>query len=166
MPSYPTKDLGLPQSSGFMATLIGGLILTFVTPLVGLLSDRIGRIRIMVVSALFYLCVAYPAFAWLNAAPTLVSLMLVVALMAMIKAVYFAPLPALMSEIFPIQTRATGMSLSYNIGVTFFGGFAPFIAASLISMTGSKAAPSYYLMFAAVVSLCALLGARLKLKLI
>jgi len=166
MPSYAAKDLGLPQSSGFMATLIGGLILTFVTPFVGLLSDRIGRIRIMVVSAAFYLCVAYPAFAWLNATPTLLSLMLVVSLMALIKAVYFAPLPALMSEIFPVQTRATGMSLSYNIGVTFFGGFAPFIATSLISLTGSNAAPSYYLMFAAVVSLFALLGARLKLKLV
>ncbi len=60
IPSYAAKDLGLPQSSGFLATLIAGLILTFVTPLIGMLSDRIGRIRIMVVSALFYLCVAYP----------------------------------------------------------------------------------------------------------
>ncbi|MCK9801558.1 hypothetical protein BK634_15290 [Pseudomonas chlororaphis] len=165
MPSYAAKDLGLPQSSGFMATLIGGLILTFVTPFVGMLSDRIGRIRIMLFSALFYLCVAYPAFLWLNAEPTLLSLMLVVSLMALIKAVYFAPLPALMSEIFPVQTRATGMSLSYNLGVTFFGGFAPFIAASLIAVTGSKAAPAYYLMFAAILSICALLGAQLKLKL-
>jgi len=165
MPSYAAKELGMPQSSGFMATLMGGLILTFVTPFIGLLSDRIGRVRIMVVSAVLYLAVAYPAFVWLNGAPSLGSLTLIVSLMALIKAIYFAPLPALMAETFPIQTRAVGMSLSYNIGVTVFGGFAPFIATSLIGLTGDKTAPSYYLMFAAIVSLCALLGARLKLKL-
>ena len=70
-----------------------------------------------------------------------------------------------MAETFPVQTRAIGMSLSYNIGVTLFGGFAPFIAASLVTLTGDKTAPSYYLMFAALMSLCALLGARLRLKL-
>ena len=34
------------------------------------------------------------------------------------------------------------MSLAYNIAVTIFGGFGPFIIAWLISVTGSKAAPS------------------------
>ncbi len=164
MPSYAAKDLGLPQSSGFMSTLAGGLILTFVTPFVGLLSDRIGRLRIMIASALVYLCVAYPAFVWLNTVPSQLSLTLIVCLMALIKAVYFAPLPALMAETFPVATRAVGMSLSYNIGVTVFGGFAPLIASSLIGLTGDKTAPSYYLMFAAVLSLCALLGAKLKLR--
>ncbi|BAN47242.1 MFS transporter [Metapseudomonas resinovorans] len=165
MPSYAANDLGMPQASGFMATLIGGLILTFVTPFVGMLSDRVGRVRIMIAAALVYLCVAYPAFVWLNAAPTQTSLILIVCLMALIKAIYFAPLPALMAETFPVQTRAIGMSLSYNIGVTLFGGFAPFIAASLITLSGDKTAPSYYLMFAALLSLCALLGARFKLNL-
>jgi MHS family proline/betaine transporter-like MFS transporter len=47
--------------------------------------------------------------------------------------------------------------------VTIFGGFGPFIIAWLISATGSKAAPSYYLIFAAAVSLTALMAARRKL---
>jgi MHS family proline/betaine transporter-like MFS transporter len=42
------------------------------------------------------------------------------------------------------------------VGVTAFGGFTPAIVIWLISVTGSKAAPSYYLMFTAVVSLAAL----------
>jgi MHS family proline/betaine transporter-like MFS transporter len=55
------------------------------------------------------------------------------------------------------------MSLAYNIAVTIFGGFGPFIIAWLISVTGSKAAPSYYMIFAAAVSLVALIAARRKL---
>jgi MHS family proline/betaine transporter-like MFS transporter len=42
------------------------------------------------------------------------------------------------------------------VAVAIFGGFAPFIIAWLIDVTGSNLAPSYYLMFAAAVSLVAL----------
>ncbi|OJB26031.1 hypothetical protein BGV54_04605 [Burkholderia ubonensis] len=69
---------------------------------------------------------------------------------------YFAGLPALLSEVFPVQTRTTGMSLAYNVGVTIFGGFGPFIIAWLIRVAGMKTAPSFYVMFAAVLSLAAL----------
>jgi MHS family proline/betaine transporter-like MFS transporter len=61
---------------------------------------------------------------------------------------------------FPVQTRTTGMSLAYNIAVTVFGGFGPFIIAWLIRATGMKTAPSFYLMFAAVLSLAALVVLR------
>jgi MHS family proline/betaine transporter-like MFS transporter len=52
------------------------------------------------------------------------------------------------------------LSISYAFGVTIFGGFAPFINAWLIQMTGSKLAPSFYLMLAAAISLVALSAAR------
>jgi len=73
---------------------------------------------------------------------------------------YFAALPGLLSEIFPVATRTTGLSLAYNIAVTIFGGFGPFIIAWLIRATGEKVAPSFYLMFAALVSFVALVAAR------
>jgi len=87
-------------------------------------------------------------------------------MMALIKAVYFAPLAALMADVFPIQTRVTGMSLSYNLSVTIFGGFAPVIATGLIALTGSQLAPSFYLIGAAALSITALLVASRKLKLV
>jgi MHS family proline/betaine transporter-like MFS transporter len=40
--------------------------------------------------------------------------------------------------------------------VAIFGGFAPFINAWLVDATGSNVAPSFYLMFAAAISLAAL----------
>ena len=67
---------------------------------------------------------------------------------------------ALMSELFPTRLRTTGLSISYSFGVAIFGGFAPFINASLIEMTGSKLAPSFYLMFGAAVSIVALVMVR------
>jgi MHS family proline/betaine transporter-like MFS transporter len=63
-----------------------------------------------------------------------------------------------------VRTRVSGMALSYNISVPLFGGFAPFFAQSLIELTGSKLAPSYYMMATALVSLAALLVLRRRLQ--
>jgi MHS family proline/betaine transporter-like MFS transporter len=163
MPSYAATTLRVPQSAGFLATLTAGLILTIATPLVGYVAGKVGRIKIMLTAAVLYAIAIFPSFMWLNSEATQTALILVVGLMALLKAVYFAPLAGLMADVFPVRTRVTGMSLSYNIGVTVFGGFAPVIATGLISLTGSPVAPSYYLILAAALSIVALLAASRKL---
>lgn len=165
MPSYASTTLNIPQSSGFLATLTGGLILTLVTPVVGFIAGFVSRIKIMLWASIIYILSIFPAFVWLNKVPSATSLLLVVSMMALIKAVYFAPLASLMADVFPIRTRVTGMSLSYNLSVTIFGGFAPVIATGLIALTGSQLAPSFYLILAAALSISALLVAKQKLKL-
>lgn len=64
-----------------------------------------------------------------------------------------------------MQIRTTGMSLAYNLAVTIFGGFGPFIIAWLIRVTQTPVAPSFYLIFAALISLVALVAVRCKLGL-
>lgn len=117
----------------------------------------------MLFAAIVYAIVIFPSFIWLNTVATQTALILVVGLMALLKSIYFAPLAGLMADVFPVRTRVTGMSLSYNIGVTVFGGFAPVIATGLISWTGSPVAPSYYLIMAAALSIVALLAVSRKL---
>ena len=73
---------------------------------------------------------------------------------------YFAPLPALISAIFPVQVRTTGMSLGYNIDVTVFGGFAPFILTAMIAATGSLLVPGFYLVSIAALSLVSVIVSR------
>jgi MHS family proline/betaine transporter-like MFS transporter len=163
MPTYGVKQLGLAPSVAFSAIALTGVIQMVFSPLVGHLSDRHGRTTIMLVPALLLLVLIYPAFLYLIAHPTFGTLIALQIVFGFLMTGYFAALPGLLSEMFPVQTRTTGMSLAYNIAVTIFGGFGPFIIAWLISATGSKAAPSYYLIFAAVMSLAALMAARRKL---
>jgi MHS family proline/betaine transporter-like MFS transporter len=160
MPSYAARQLGLPGSGAFLAGFLTGVIQIIFIPLVGALSDRIGRIPIGAASAVAMLVVIYPMFAWLAASPMLSTLLIVQAIMGLLLAGYMGGLAALMAELFPTRMRTTGLSISYSLGVALFGGFAPFINASLISVTGSKLAPSFYLMLAAAISLVALRGAR------
>ena len=96
---------------------------------------------------------------------SLAALVAVVAWMSLLKTGYSGALPALLAEIFPTRTRVTGMALSYNIGVPLFGGFAPLTVQWLIGVTGSKLAPSYYLIATALLSLAALFVIRRGLRL-
>src|SRR5262249_37638832 len=142
MPTYGIKELGLPQSVGFTATLMGAIILTVVSPFVGHWSDKVGRTAIMMAMSVLFAMTAYPAFVGLVSYPSLISIVLIVGWMSLLKAGYSGVLPSLMAEIFPTQTRASGLSLSYNIGVPLFGGAAPLYMTALIELTGSNLVPS------------------------
>jgi MHS family proline/betaine transporter-like MFS transporter len=159
-PTYAVNQLGLPSWIGFVASFVGAVMLMTVAPLVGHWSDSIGRTPIMraVVIAVFVLM--FPAFALLISYPALLVIVPVLALIGALKASYSAALPALMAEIFPTRTRSTGMNISYNVGVTLFGGFAPFWIESLIAITHTALAPSFFLMFAASVSLVCIVLVR------
>ncbi len=160
VPTWATRTLNLPASAAFSATLIAGVILTVVTPIVGLCAERVGRLPLMWGALGMLALTILPAFWLMSLNVTPLSLMALVAWLAFLKSIYFATVPSLMADIFPVNTRATGMAIGYNISVTIFGGFAPFICTLLISMTGSHLAPSYYLMTVAVLSVMALFSAQ------
>ena len=152
MPTYAVKQLHLPAAQSFGVVVLNGGLQFLLSPLFGALSDRIGRIRIMLTTSVLMILLIYPMFALLRAHPTIGALLALQAVSGIFKAAYSGPMPALMSEIFPTRVRSTGLSLGYSLGVTLFGGFAPFIVTWLIHTTGDTLAPSYYVLTAAVVS--------------
>lgn len=156
IPTYSIETLHLPDSSGFIAALVAGIVLLAVTSVAGHYSDRFGQIRFMLPSAALILVLIYPMFAFMVTVPTLWVLGIVLFGMALLKACYFGPMGALMAAIFPTETRATGMAVGYNIGVGVFGGFTPLIAAWLTDATHHDMAPSFWVMLAAVVSITSL----------
>lgn len=156
MPTYAIRELGLPGVGGFLAGLVSGAIQVVLIPLAGAFSDRFGRLPLAAVAAFAVLISTYPLFAWLVATPALGVLLLLQAVIGIFVACYAGSIPALVCELFPTSIRTTAVSMSYSLAVAIFGGFAPFISASLIGITGSNMVPGYYLMFAAAVSLVAL----------
>ena len=163
VPTYATKNLHLPGSVAFTATLIAGVILTVVTPLMGLWAEKIGRMPLMWSALILLIITIYPAFSMVVNHTTPLTLILLVGWMALLKSIYFSTVPSLMADLFPMETRASGMAISYNIAVTVFGGFAPLICSLLITATGTSLAPSYYLMLLALLSGWALLRSQRRL---
>ena len=164
MPTYAIRELHLPQSIAFTAAVAAAALQTIAVPFVGLLVDRIGQAGIMIGSAVLFAVTAYPIFLLLGLYPSLGMLMAMVCWIGLLKSFFSGALPSLMAKIFPVSTRVSGMSLSYNISVPIFGGFAPFFAQSLIDFSGSKLAPSYYIIATALLSLVALLVLKRRYK--
>jgi MHS family proline/betaine transporter-like MFS transporter len=161
VPTYVVKTLNLPASVGFIAAFSAQVAVTLLTPIAGLVSDRIGRTTHMITMALLLLASIFPAFLLLTGRPTPGLILLGVLWLGTLKALYYGPLAALMSELFPPATRATGLGLSYNIGVTVFGGMGPAIMTWLggFALIG-ELAPGYYLTAVCILSLYALLTIR------
>lgn len=161
MPTYVVKTLDLPAIVGFEATLAGALSVTLLTPIAGMISDRIGRTTHMIAINLLLLFSIAPAFLLLTRNPTPAVIIIAVLWLATLKSLYFGPLAALMSELLPAAARATGLGLGYNIGVTVFGGMGPVIVTWLgsIAFIGDLS-PAYYLTFVGILSLSALVTIR------
>lgn len=155
MPTYAVKQLNLDAASSALGAVATGITLMLAAPLVGGLSDRYGRLRVMRCALLLVAATSYPLFLMLNTWPTPMMLLLVQAVVGVLLAACLSALPALLAEIFPTATRGTGLSLSYNFAVTLFGGFAPLIATWLIEISHNKLAPSFYVIGVGAVSLVA-----------
>jgi MHS family proline/betaine transporter-like MFS transporter len=158
IPTYGEKTLHLPASTGFTATLVGGAILAIGCPLAGQLSDKISRPLLMVIAVWLFVLTSYPSFWLMTAWPSLTACIIAVAWLQVVKAGYSGVLPSLMSEQFPVEVRAVGVSLGYSMSVSIFGGLAPLVATWLIVQTGDPLSPSYYLIFTALLSLIALIA--------
>ncbi|MFI7168041.1 MFS transporter [Rhodococcoides fascians] len=159
LPTFGIKQLGLNNSLSFVALMITGVILTVVTPFVGQLSDKVGRIKIMLTSAIAIGVSVVPLFMWLIAVPSFLTLALVMTILGLLKALYFGALPSVMSDAFPVHSRATGLSFGYNVTTAIFGGFTPTIAAALVAATGQAVSPGYCILAVSLVSIAALIGA-------
>ena len=159
IPTYGVKTLHLPASTGFTATLIGGAILAIGCPLAGYWSDKLPRrTLLMVITCWLFVLTSYPAFYLMAAWPSLAACIIAVGWLQFVKAGYSGVLPSVLSEQFPVEVRAIGVSLGFSTAVSVFGGLAPLVATWLIAATGDSLSPSYYLIFTALLSLFALVA--------
>jgi MHS family proline/betaine transporter-like MFS transporter len=157
MPSFATRELGLPPGTAYYSTALSAVVLAVFTPLMGILSDRIGRKPVMLASALGYVVLGYPLFLLPVTLHSAAGLVIAQSVSGLLLAMYAGPLCAILSELFPTQVRYTALSIGYSLAVTIFGGFAPFIATFLIRTTGSPVSPSMYVVFGALISAISLL---------
>lgn len=144
MPTYAIRTLHLGVRASFVAPLIGGACMMIGAPIGGLLSDRFGYRPLMIGPLGFLLLSILPAFSWLAADPSVGRMALVEFVLSSALGLYAGQTGTTVASLFPVGVRATGMTISYNVGVGLFGGFAPLIVTWLVATTGSPLAPAYY----------------------
>jgi MHS family proline/betaine transporter-like MFS transporter len=122
-----------------------------VLPASGLLSDRVGRRPVLLVTAGALMLLAYPLMALMARGQPGGILAGHVGL-ALLVAANGGLMPATMAELAPWRVRCTVLSIAYNIGMAVLGGTTPLVAAWLVSRTGLKLAPAMYLAGAAALT--------------
>ena len=160
MPTFIKTYAKVSSAAALWSNTIGLLVLVVAIPIMGRLSDRIGRKPLLLACCICFIVRPYPVFALYLSAPPLGIIIVVQVVFGLIIAMFSGAGPAAISEIFPTRIRSTWMTTGYALSVAIFGGFAPYIATWLIATTGSPISPVYYVIAAAVVSTIVI--ARLK----
>ncbi|HWR17691.1 MAG TPA: MFS transporter [Terriglobales bacterium] len=163
-PTFGSSVLKFSNRDSLFITFCVGLSNLFWLPIMGAISDRIGRYPLLIASTALMIVTAYPAMLWLVADPSVARLLGVELWFSFIYGTYNAAMIVFMTEIIPIEVRTMGFSLAYSMATAVFGGFTPAISTYLIEITGNRAVPGLWLSVAAVMALVATFFARSRQK--
>jgi MHS family citrate/tricarballylate:H+ symporter-like MFS transporter len=147
----------LSAADSLLVTFCIGLSNFFWLPVMGALSDRIGRWPLLVVFTVLPILTAHPVLAWLVGQPTFGHMLVAELWLSFIYASYNGATVVALTEIMPLDVRTVGFSLAYSLATALFGGFTPVVSTWLIETTHDKAAPGWWMAFAAVCGLVAAL---------
>lgn len=150
-------EVDTAQILGWLA--IAHIVHMLVIPLVGGLTDRVGRKPVYFAGAVLAAAWGFIAFPMFDTRSPIVVI-LAICLGLVIHALMYAPQPAIMSEMFPTRMRYSGVSLGYQVTSIVAGSLAPIIATALLSNYGSWIPVAVYLAIAAAITLVAVISMR------
>ncbi|MDF2050442.1 MFS transporter [Arthrobacter sp. Cr_A7] len=152
--SYGTAPkIGYSRDQILTIIIISGLIWTASMPVMGLLADRFGRLKIMITGICVQFLAVLAFFPLFNTGViALAILACTIGLVA--NAASYASLPSMFSDLFPTNLRYSGISLGFQFGAIVGGGLMPIIATAVFAATGNSLFIGIYL--AALTALTAL----------
>ncbi|HLT66921.1 MAG TPA: MFS transporter [Microbacterium sp.] len=123
---------GVPAYVGFIGTMIVGVLQIFVAPAYGALSDRIGRRIVYIAGCLGFAILIWPTFMlydtgnqWMIWLGMIIGFVIPGVAMQGI-------LSTMLTEMFDVEQRTTGVNIGYQLSNTLGGGLAPLIATALV----------------------------------
>jgi metabolite-proton symporter len=150
--------LGIPANTFTGMLLIGAIVFGLCTSVGGILADRYGRRRwlIIVTLAIMAFGLAMPGFLGGATVGTL-RLFIIVGLALM--GFTFGPMAALLPELFPTEVRYSGASLAYNLA-SIVGASVPTLVALELNKAYGLQGVGLYLAANGLLTLAALLRSR------
>lgn len=140
VPAFLTETGGVGEAMALWLSTGAALVVVLVTPLVGLLTDRIGRRPVLL--GLCGAAALLPAALFgMMASGGLALAVLGTMILAMLGGGVSAVGAVATAEQFPGEGRLTGLALGVTSATAIFGGLAPYVAHRLIAWTGSPLMP-------------------------
>jgi len=154
-PTFGQNALHLTPLDSFTVTMCVGITNLFWLPVMGSVSDRLGRRPLLIAFSILSLTTAYPALLWLVSSPSFARLLVVELWLSFLFGGYNGAAMPFLAEIMPAEIRTAGFSIAFSLATAVFGGFTPAICTWLIHETGNRAIPGMWESLAAVISLTA-----------
>lgn len=157
--TYMTTYLKIPLDTALTINSMSMVMILIVIPLIGMLSDKVGRKPTLIIGALGFVIFSYPLFLLLQQG-TFAAMLLAQSCFAILVSFAYAAIPATLVELVATNIRYSAMSLPYNVANAVFGGTAPLVATLLIGLTGNHSAPSFYLIISGMIMFIFILSIR------
>ncbi|OZG49410.1 MFS transporter [Pseudoscardovia radai] len=156
LPNYLTETVNMDATQANTITTICLVLYVGLVFLMGHVSDRVGRKKMLIAACVAFIALTVPAFMILNTGLFLPVLLVELAMCATLTA-NDGTLSSYLTETFPTDVRFTGFAFSFNMANAIFGGTASFIATWLIYVSGSALAPAWYMVAIAAIALVAMI---------
>ncbi|WP_051133516.1 MFS transporter [Nocardia paucivorans] len=157
--TYLKVQLDMDTSAILRWLLVAHAVHFVAIPLVGSLSDRIGRRPVYLVGTLATAGWGFYAFPMMDTGSSAVILA-AITIGLICHALMYAPQPAIMAEMFPTRMRYSGVSVGYQVTSIVAGSLAPIIAVKLLDVFASAVPIAWYLAAASAVTALAIRFAR------
>ena len=128
MQKYLVLTVGMTKGAATMLMTGALVIFMAVQPVMGLLSDRIGRRNNLIIFGALAMLFTVPLLMALAASHDIVVAFLLVLAGLVINSFYTSISGIFKAELFPIHVRALGVGLAYGVGNALFGGTAENVA--------------------------------------
>ena len=152
--SYGVTKLGIARPDFLGMLCIAVLFMAAATPLAAWAGDRYGRRPVLLIAGSAALLSGFLMEPMLGSGdPVLITAFLSIELFLM--GATFAPMGALLPELFPTQVRYTGAGTAYNLGGILGASLAPYIAQQLVTHGGLSWVGGYISVAAAISLLAA-----------
>ena len=159
MPTYVTDTMPKLQGSTTDTTTTSQVvqiavmvIALLLIPLIGLLSDRIGRKPIAWFGSIGLVVLAFPMIMLIRTeqpAQIFAGLMI----MGLLLICFSATMPSTLPSLFPTEVRGGGLSIAFNVSVSLFAGTTSLVVGTLVAATGDLNWPAYYLIIAGAIGM-------------
>jgi MFS family permease len=110
--------IGFPKDVYLWIPVLGNIVAVLVIPLVGGLSDRIGRRPPVIIGALASGLLSFGYLYAISIANVPLAILLSLLMWGVVYQGYNAVFPSFFPELFPTRTRVTAMAISQNTGTT------------------------------------------------
>lgn len=150
------KHIGIGTGEIISAVMLAMLIEFFSILFWGALSDKIGLKPVYYIGVIGLLVMAFPFF-WLLSTGNYGAVMLAMFLgLPVCHGAMIGTQPCIMSDLFPVRVRYSGLALGHEVGSIFSGGLGPMLAVALLMAFDSSWPVSLLLMAYALLAWIAL----------